>query len=155
MGAREPSDQLLFAAMPKVPGPEDCDPTPGPRFGDPGSLYDQIDRRVAREDPEAGFQAVWTRNQSGFDNDAGWLAVVSDFFLGAHPKSWGGSSLDATFRFIQSSPPGWVLSVTEMAAFDRGVAHGSARHFSEGGNLLALSSQTGVLPRIPRAELVG
>jgi acyl-CoA thioesterase len=43
-----------------------------------------------------------------------------------------------------------VLSVTEMAAFDRGAAHGSARHFSEDGRLLAISSQTGVLPRISR-----
>jgi len=45
---------------------------------------------------------------------------------------------------------GWVLSVTEFAAFDRGVVHGSAKHFSQDGRLLAISSQSGVLPRIPR-----
>ncbi len=153
LGAREPSEQTVFASMPDLPGPEDCPPKPIERFGAPGSLYDQVEMRIARSDPDRGVEAVWTRNTSDFANDAGWLATVSDFFLGAHPGSWGGSSLDATFRFIQSAPPGWVLSVTEMAAFDRGVAHGSARHFAEDGTLLAISSQTGVLPRVPREAM--
>ena len=85
--------------------------------------------------------------------DAGWLAIVSDFFLGAHPASRGGSSLDDTFRFIQGAEPGWVLSVTEFAAFDRGTVCGQARHFAEDGRLLAISSQTGVLPRL-RQDLI-
>ncbi|MEC7160978.1 MAG: hypothetical protein VXW57_04110, partial [Pseudomonadota bacterium] len=58
--------------------------------------------------------------------------------------------LDDTFRFIQGCDDVWVLSVTEFAAFDRGVVHGSAKHFSQDGRLLAISSQSGVLPRIPR-----
>lgn len=147
LGEREPNEQEIFITMPDLPAPDDCEPKLHERFGGIGSLYDQIEMRVAHQDNERGYEAVWTRNTSGFANDAGWLAVVSDFFLGAHPRSWGGSSLDATFRFIQSAEPGWVLSVTEMAAFDHGVAHGSARHFSEDGKLLAISSQTGVLPR--------
>lgn len=151
LGAREPSERTIFAQKPQVPGPDECEPAGGPRWSAPGSLEDQIEMRLARQDPETGFNAVWVRNPSGFANDSGWLAVISDFFLGAHPKSEGGSSLDATFRFVQSAPPGWVLSVTQMGAIDRGVIHGQAQHFSEDGQLLALSSQTGVLPRIPRA----
>ncbi len=150
LGAREPSEREIFAIMPEMPGPDGCPPKSIGRFGSVGSLYDQVEMRIAQSAPERGYEAVWTRNTSGFANDAGWLATVSDFFLGAHPRSWGGSSLDATFRFIQSAEPGWVLSVTEVAAFDRGIAHGSARHFSEDGALLAISSQTGVLPRTPR-----
>lgn len=150
LGAREPSEQRIFAQPPEAPSPDECAPMGGPSWGAPGSLRDQLDMRLASHDPDAGNTAIWTRNASGFANDAGWLAIVSDFFLGGHPESAGGSSLDATFRFIQSAEPGWVLSVTDFAAFDRGVVHGSARHFSEDGTLLAISSQTGVLPRIPR-----
>jgi len=150
LGARKPSEQQIFAQAPAMPDPEACEPSGGPRWGDPGGLQDQIDLRIASHDAELGHNAVWTRNLSDFANDAGWLAVVSDFFLGGHPGSAGGSSLDATFRFIQSAPPGWVLTVTDFAAFDRGVVHGSSKHFSEEGRLLAISSQTGVLPRLPR-----
>ncbi len=152
LGAREPSDRQVFCVMPDLPAPDQCDPKPLQRFGAPGSLYDQVEMRLARSDPENGFEAIWTRGRSGFDNDAGWVALISDFFLGSHPGTFGGSSLDATFRFVQPAKPGWVLSVTEMAAFERGVAHGSARHFDEDGKLLAISSQTGVLPRTPIME---
>jgi len=150
LGAREPSEKDTFLTMPDLPSPDACEPPGGPRWSAPGSLEDQFEMRLAKQDPKTGFNAVWVRNASGFANDSGWLAIISDFFLGAHPKSSSGTSLDATFRFVQSAPPGWVLSVTQMGAIDRGVIHGSAQHFSEDGQLLALSSQTGVLPRIPR-----
>ncbi|KEO88716.1 hypothetical protein EH31_14840 [Erythrobacter longus] len=151
LGAREPSEKHIFAKMPDVPRPDECEPMGGPAWGAPGALHDQVEMRLAAQDFDTGDICVWSRNASGFENSAGWLAIVSDFFLGGHPKTAGGSSLDATFRFVQSAPPGWVLSVTDYAAFDRGVVHGSARYFGEDGQLLALSSQTGVLPRIPRA----
>ncbi|MEM1052677.1 MAG: hypothetical protein AAGI28_11340 [Pseudomonadota bacterium] len=149
LGAREPSKRQLFTKMPDLPGPNDCEPRIDQRYGAIGSLYDQVEHRDAHLDEDAGFRATWSRNTSGFANDSGWLAVISDFFLGVHPKTRAGSSLDATFRFIQSAPAGWVLTVTQLGAFDRGVVHGQAQHFGEDGQLLALSSQTGVLPRIP------
>ncbi len=149
LGYREPCEQTVFAQMPDVPGPDDSTPVEV-NWSAPGSLPDQIDYRIAQEDNAAGLQAVWTRSAAGFAIDACWLAIISDYFLGAHPASRGGSSLDAMFRFVQGAEPGWVLSVTQLAAFDRGVVHGSARHFSQDGRLLAISSQTGVLPRIPR-----
>lgn len=154
LGAREPSEQQIFAQMPDVSSPGECEPVGGPPWGAPGALHDQLEMRLASQDFDNGDIAIWSRNTAGFDNDAGWLAIVSDFFLGGHPKAAGGSSLDATFRFIQSAKPGWVLSVTDFAAFDRGVAHGSAKHFGEDGTLLAISSQTGVLPRISRTEMM-
>lgn len=150
LGAREPNEQTLFAQMPDLPGPEAASPV-AITHSAPGCLPDQFDYRVALQDEDCGIQAVWTRSCAEFAVDAGWLAIISDLFLGAHPATRGGSSLDAMFRFIQGCDPGWVLSVTELAAFDRGVVHGSARHFAEDGRLLAISSQTGVLPRIPRA----
>ncbi|WP_298335349.1 thioesterase family protein [uncultured Erythrobacter sp.] len=151
LGAREPSEKLTFVQMPDLPGPDDCEPTDETRWSADGSLIDQFEMRLAKQDSDIGFNAVWVRNAAGFANDSGWLAIISDFFLGAHPKSANGFSLDATFRLIQSAPPGWVLSVTQMGAISRGVIHGQTQHFSENGQLLALSSQTGVLPRITRS----
>ena len=116
----------------------------------PITLFDVTGFRVH----PGGMQAIWTRSRAGYAVDAGWLAIISDFFLGAHPGSRGpgSSSLDAMLRFVQGCEPGWVLSVTEFSAFSRGVVHGSARHFAEDGRLLAISSQSGVLPRIPMGE---
>jgi acyl-CoA thioesterase len=151
LGAREPSEQTIFAVMPELPSPADSTPV-DLSMRAPGSLTDQIEYRVALADSARGVHAIWTRSLAGFAIDAGWTAIISDFFLGSHPASRGGSSLDATLRFVQGAEPGWMLSVTEYAAFDRGVVHGSAKHFAEDGRLLAISSQTGVLPRIPQGD---
>ena len=150
LGYREPNEQTLFAQMPEVVGPDYATPVEISHSA-PGGLPDQFEFRVALHDEERGIHANWTRSRAEFAVDAGWLAIISDLFLGAHSASRGGSSLDAMFRFVQGSEPCWVLTVTQLAAFDRGVVHGSAQHFSEDGRLLAISSQTGVLPRIPRA----
>lgn len=154
LGAREPSEQVLFAQMPDVPGPDQGTEVTRD-WAAPGGLIDQIEMRVVAEDNGRGTQAIWTRSRAGFPVDAGWLAIISDFFLGSHPQSQGigSSSLDAMLRYVQGAEPGWVLSVTEFAAFGRGVVHGSARHFSEDGRLLAISSQSGVLPRVPMSEM--
>ncbi|MBL44936.1 MAG: hypothetical protein CMN71_09570 [Sphingomonadaceae bacterium] len=149
LGARPGDSDTQFAQMPDVPGPADGEAKPSDPNGYDDNLVGQLERRTALEDNVRGYEAVWSRSAAGFSNDAGWLAMVSDFFLGAHPRTRGGSSLDATFRFIRAAEPGWILSVTEFAAFDRGVVHGSARHFAEDGTLLAISSQTGVLPHRP------
>lgn len=154
LGQREHGEDTQFARMPEMPLPDACEGIERD-WAQPGGLIDQIDMRVAFEDNARGMQAIWTRSRAGFAVDAGWLAIISDFFLGSHPLSHGigSSSLDATLRFVSGCEPGWVLSVTEFSAFSRGVVHGSARHFSEDGRLLALSSQSGTLPRIPVGEM--
>lgn len=154
LGTREPVKKQQFAQMPEVPGP-DASTEMTRDWAAAGGLIDQVEMRLAFEDNDRGYHAMWSRSRAGFANDAGWLAIISDFFLGSHPQAHGigSSSLDAMFRFVQSSEPGWVLSVTEFAAFERGTVHGSARHFAEDGTLLAISSQTGVLPRTPIGDL--
>ena len=149
LGAREPSEPKTFALMPGVPSPGDLEPEPFDPDRRDDNLLGQFERRIALEDNDRGVEAVWTRSSGGFANDAGWIAILSDFFLGAHPQTRTGSSLDATLRFFRPAPEGWVLSVTELAAFERGTVSGHARHFAEDGSLIAISSQTGVLPRIP------
>lgn len=155
LGAREPSEPSTFARMPDVPGPDACEPKPDHPSEFDGNLVNQFEFRVASVDEERGVEAVWSRSRAGFAIDAGWLAIVSDFFLGAHPMTRGGASLDDTVRVIRTAKPGWVLSVTELAAFERGTVSGQARHFAEDGTLLAISSQTGVLPRITRRHDLG
>ena len=151
LGAREPSEQTIFAAMPDVPGPAESQPLPPREWSQPGTLFDQFDLRVALEDDGVGKRVLWSRSNADFQPDSSWLAIVSDFFLGSHPASQGGRSLDDMFRFVASAEPGWVLSEIQLDSFNRGVVHGSSRHFSESGTLLAVSSQSGVLPRIPLA----
>ena len=148
LGRRDPSEQKLFIDMPKVPPPEE---SPVEVHGPPGtgSLADQFEMRVPHADPDKAIKVIWSRSTAGFPVDAGWLAIVSDFFLGAHPIALQGSSLDAMLRFVQGAEPGWVLSYVELSSFEGGVVHGSARHFAQDGRLLAISSQTGVLPRVP------
>ncbi len=153
LGGREPSEPQTFAVMPDVPLPGALEPKLFDANGREDNLIGQIERRPALEDDDRGIEAVWTRSVAGFVNDAGWLAVLSDFFLGAHPRTRTGSSLDATLRFFKPAPAGWILSVTELAAFERGTASGGARHFAQDGTLLAISSQTGVLPRIPPSAI--
>lgn len=151
LGAREPSEQTIFAQMPDVPAPEECEVIPRPDGVAPGTMFDQFELRIASIDSESGKRSLWCRSLAGFANEASFLAIISDFFLGSHPAARGGTSLDDTFRFIQGADAGWVLSYTELAAFDRGVVHGSTQHFSQDGRLLAISSQSGVMPRIPLA----
>ncbi|HBM72549.1 MAG TPA: hypothetical protein DD436_07990, partial [Erythrobacter sp.] len=56
LGAREPSGQRIFAAMPDVPSPAECES--GDRsWGVPGTLGDQLETRVAMQDDERGIQA--------------------------------------------------------------------------------------------------
>ena len=78
---------------------------------------------------------------------AGLLALMSDFFLGAHSLTRRGTSLDNTFRLYQLAQTEWVLNVTQLTSFGRGAVHGTMHQFAEDGSLLATSSQTGMLPK--------
>ena len=64
-----------------------------------------------------------TRRQTTID--AAYLALVSDFFLGAHIKTRGGTSLDNTFRLINAHQTEWILVVTQLSSFTRGAAQGT------------------------------
>ena len=96
---------------------------------------------------EEGIEYLWVRALGGFPLNAGLLAIMADFFLGAHTRTRGGTSLDNTFRLFATAPSGWVLNVTQFAGFDRGAVHGTVHQFAEDGTLLAMASQTGLLPK--------
>lgn len=146
LGARGPEDNHQFARMPDVAPPEDCDAKQDDLMQRPGNLIDQFERRIARADEDAGIEYMWIRPVFETRFSAALLALMSDFFLGAHSRSRGGTSLDNTFRLCGLVETDWVLAATELSCFKNGAAHGTQRQFSQDGTLLSISSQTGLLP---------
>lgn len=147
LGARAGEPDRAFVRMPDVLRPEACPVKIDDAMQIDGNLMTQFDRRTAYEDSVAGCEYMWIRPNFETRIDAPYLALVSDFFLGALPRTRRGTSLDNTFRLINLAETRWVLAVTQMSSFTRGAAHGTQHLFAENGTLLAVSSQTGLLPR--------
>jgi len=147
LGGRDNSPEHQFATMPDTRPPQDCDLKQDEAMSQPGNLIDQFERRTAMEDSEAGIEHMWIRPKFEVDISAPLLALMSDFFLGAHPRSRGGTSLDNTFRLCSIHPTEWVLAVTHISSFTNGAVHGTQAQFAQDGTLLSVSSQTGLLPR--------
>ena len=135
--------------MPKVPPPKDCALKSDDTFNQSGNLIDQFERRTALENNEAGLECMWIKPKFEASMSAPMLALMSDFFLGAHPLTRSGTSLDNTFRLCALQPTEWVLAVTQLSRFRDGAAHGTQQQFAQDGTLLSISSQTGLLPRSP------
>ena len=138
---------LQFAKMPNVKAAKDCPVKPIDLGNLPNNLVDQFERRLAFEDPDAGVEHLWFKSVADHPVDAGQLAIIADFLLGAHPVTHRGTSLDNTFRLHNIVPTRWVLNETKISGTSDGVAHGSLNMFAEDGTLLATASQTGLLPR--------
>lgn len=147
LGARGDTPDQVFVAMPSVAGPRDCDVKADDIMAAPDNLLGQFERRTAHEDSANGCEYMWIRARRQTTIDAAYLALVSDFFLGAHIKTRGGTSLDNTFRLINAHQTEWILAVTQLSSFTRGAAQGTQHLFAEDGTLLSTSSQTGLLPR--------
>jgi len=147
LGARDGEPDKPFIAMPNVPPPQDCPDKQDDAMAANGNLLNLLERRVALEDSAAGIEHMWIRPLFDTRIDAAYLALVSDFFLGAHVRTRRGTSLDNTFRLINLVETDWLMMVTQISSFTRGAAHGNVYIFAEDGTLLAMSSQTGLLPR--------
>ena len=146
LGAR-PGNTTQFIKMPKVDAPENCPKKDDPLIQSTGNLIYEFDRRTALEDATAGLEYMWIRPVRNMPITAGLLALTSDFMLGAHRDTRGGTSLDNTLRIFSVEPTDWSLSVTQMSGFREGVAIGVTHQFTQDGHLLSTSSQTGLLPR--------
>lgn len=147
LGSREGQPETKFVSMPSVPPPNECAPKLDDSLQQTGNLIDQFERRIALEDSAAGLECMWIKPKGDIALSAPILALMSDFFLGAHPRTRGGTSLDNTFRLSGTAPHGWVLAVTKLSSFTHGTVHGTQYQYSEDGGLLSTSSQTGLLPR--------
>ena len=147
LGARGDDPDRTFVTMPVVKNPEVCPHKPEDAMASEQNLIGRFDRRTAFEDNDTGTEYMWIRGRDRMKIDAAYLALISDFFLGAHERTRRGTSLDNTFRLISTRQTDWILSVTQISSFTRGAAHGTVHMFAEDGALLATSSQTGMLPK--------
>ena len=136
-----------FVSMLTVAAPEDCPIRTDLDHNNDQDLIAQFERRIAIEAPDDGLGAMWIRSNDGLPITAGLLAITSDFMLGLHPESFRGTSLDNTFRIFSTRPTEWILCVTQMSGFRDGAAMGVTHQFTQDGQLLSISSQTGLLPR--------
>ena len=146
LGGRHGADRQ-FVSMPKVAVPEDCSIKTDLDHNNDQDLIAQFERRIAIEAPDDGLGAMWIRSNDALPITAGLLAITSDFMLGLHPESFRGTSLDNTFRVFSTHPTEWILCVTQMSGFRDGAAMGVTHQFTQDGQLLSVSSQTGLLPR--------
>ena len=146
LGGREGTERQ-FVSMPTVVAPEDCPIRTDLDHNNDQDLIAQFERRVPFEAPDEGLGAMWIRSKDGLPITAGLLAITSDFMLGLHPESFRGTSLDNTFRIFSKRPTEWILCVTQMSGFRDGAAMGVTHQFTQDGQLLSVSSQTGLLPR--------
>ena len=147
LGSRDSAFEAQFVKAPEVPKPSDCPPKAPDAFAQPGNLLDQFERRVAYQDDSTGKEYLWFRPNFECEISAPLLAILADFFLGAHTATRGGTSLDNSFRVFDLSPSKWILNVTQLAGIKTDMVQGQVHQFSEDGRLLATGSQTGLLPR--------
>lgn len=147
LGRRDSQSDHQFAEMPDVPSAEACPPKADETFRTDDNLLAQFERRTALEDNRAGIELMWIRPRFDAPTSAALLALISDFLLGAHPRTRGGTSLDNTLRMHRIVQTDWILCATRLTGFTDGAASGTMQLFAEDGTLLALSGQTGLLPR--------
>ncbi len=146
LGGRQGAERQ-FVVMPGVAMPENCPIKTDLDHKNDQDLIAQFERRIAIEAPDEGLGAMWIRSKDALPITAGLLAITSDFMLGLHPESFRGTSLDNTFRVFSTRPTDWILCVTQMSGFRDGAAMGVSHQFTQDGQLLSVSSQTGLLPK--------
>jgi acyl-CoA thioesterase len=150
LGRREEVHPVQFAAMPTVPGPQDCDPEFRWSTDEEG-LHQRFEHRpVVREpgQPE-GFSRMWIRPTRPMEMSSGLLAVIADYVPSgirvALEQPAGANSLDNTLRVVRIRPTEWVLCETQIFAIAAGFVHGRMHIFAEDGTLLATASQSGIV----------
>ncbi|MEM1250587.1 MAG: hypothetical protein AAGK22_29750, partial [Acidobacteriota bacterium] len=153
LGARPEAASMPFARMPEVAKPEDCEPKPVGDDASPGNLFSQFERRLAQESDAEGRECLWFRAVEDPPLSTALLAIYADHMPGAIRLTRGSTSLDCTLRFASLRPSRWVLAETRMEAVGPRLFHSSMNLFAEDGTLLAVASETGVLPRASRNEL--
>ena len=155
LGSRPSELAGQWAVAPDAPPPDDCPEVEHWR-GDDGGLHGQIDMRLAKgaygfgnqqgQPSDDGRLVMWMKPKGDRAIDACTLAILADHVpsgignaLGA---SAGGNSLDNTLRICRLVPTEWVLCDITINAIHGGFGHGSMRLFAQGGELMAIASQS-------------
>ena len=127
--------------------PESCPAKDSGPPVEPGGLLDQFERRVAKQNDEAGFESLWFRWKESGGMSAGLMAVLGDFLPGAVTLTRGASSIDNTLRINRLESSEWLLAETSIQSIQGRLYQGTMNIFSDSGSLLAVASQTGIRPR--------
>ena len=154
LGSRPSEISRQWIEAPKVPPPEDCAKATHWR-DDQDDLHGNLEIRLAQgryggvqsETPTGdGRLALWIRPKAELPIDASMLAIMADHVpsgVGAAlGLNGGGSSLDNTIRFVHVAPTDWVLCDIRINAVHGGFGHGSMYMFAQGGELIAIASQS-------------
>lgn len=144
-------------APPDVPSPDACEPAR--HWGAEGApdVHQRIECRVAAggyaraRGPQLGETSgrvvLWLRaTEPDVRLDAGLLAVLADFAPScmddALGQRTGGGSLDNTIRYAAVQPTPWVMCDITLDAAHAGFGHSTSRLFTQGGELMAVATQT-------------
>lgn len=157
LGSRASEISQQWRDAPDVPPPEDC-PVARHWRGGTEDVHSRLEVRVAKgrygqdrigaAEPD-GRLLIWVRPREGARIDAATLAVIGDLLPtgvgNALGQNAGGNSLDNTLRVLRILPTEWVLAEVLIQGVESGFAHGAARLFAQGGELLAVASQSLIL----------
>ena len=146
LGGRQGTEHQ-FVSMPQVAPPEDCPVKTDLDHNNDQDLIAQFERRMAIEAPDEGLGAMWIRSKDSHPITAGLVAITTDSMLGVQPESLRGTRINNTHRVFSTVSTEWILCVTQMSGFRDGAAMGVTHQFTQDGQLLSVSSQTGLLPR--------
>ena len=135
LGGRDDRPTAVFAQMPDVPAPQDCQQKNSVQHC-AGDLHTRFERRTAYQSDDKGIERLWFRPTQGEAVSAGLLAIIADFLAGGHSVSSGSSSLDNTLRIHNIVETEWVLLDTQFSGFAAGAFHGHTHLFAQDGTLL-------------------
>lgn len=153
LGARSFPEAGVWAAMPAVPGPDECEPRPSP-FPTERTIMARLDQRlvpdacVGGSPIDTGRTVLWSRMPDLMEMSAPALAVLGDYVPMGIGRAMGlagkvtSNSLDNTLRTVEAASTDWVLLDINIDAVARGVGHGTVHLWAHGGELLAIASQS-------------
>ena len=147
LGEADPGPLTQFAAMPNVAAPEECPVKShtGDVVGE-NDLFSQFERRIADSDEIKGRERIWFRQVGEPPVSAGLIAILADHLAGAITRTRGSVNLDSSLRMVSRRPSRWILVDSQIEAYGATLYHGQMNLYAEDGTLLALASQSGMLP---------
>lgn len=158
LGNRPATYDGVWAVMPEVPDPLDCDQRELRITTGGDTLHDRLELRLAlgRKPSElpgpgmpAGRSALWAKLPEVLDMSSASLAILGDyvpFGIGqAIGQRAGGNSLDNTLRIGRMAPTDWVLMDVRIHQVVNGFGYGDVHLWSEEGALLGTASQSTIV----------
>jgi acyl-CoA thioesterase II len=155
LGTREfPAEGQWGPPPPPVPPPAAC-PTRKMREDRRGGLRPRIDERAATGLPDGtvtatdGRSLLWATLPGGVPASASALAIVGDSVstgvAAAFEEDLRARSIDNSIRVVRPRACDWVLVDTQVDGAADGLAHGTVRLWTPAGELLAVTSQSGLV----------